>query len=166
MDPVLGGALSNPLVYAVVVIVLLLVFTIKKLAEVSTPLGAAVRWLRDRELNKIRRQRELESERRKNDREHESAELQALRADVEFLMRDRQDSIRRQQMSDRQSRMTAEWINEWVPQARALGLAVPDPPELVELPALHLSNPDPVVQDSDDEEWTPGDSPRSLPRGR
>lgn len=74
---------------------------------------------------------ELQTEEKKLRRRVES-----LEEDLRWLRNDRADQVRRDRLMHQHGRAMVAWAHLWVPQARALGLEVPDPPEPPELPPL------------------------------
>lgn len=70
------------------------------------------------------------------DRVHEMAEeerrlrhrVEDLEADLRWLRAERADQIRRDIALQDHVEAQSAWVGEWLPQARGLGLTIPDPP--------------------------------------
>lgn len=82
-------------------------------------------------------------EQRAEDRaEHEAhrrecaEQIEEITAEVQWLRYDRADQIRRDRARAMFEADIVNWIDEWLPRARALGLDVPDPPRAPDLPPL------------------------------
>ena len=75
----------------------------------------------------------LRQQRAEDRREHEE-QIAELKAEIDWLRGDRTDQIRRDRARGVWEQAMVDWVSEWLPRARALGLVVPNPPEA---PALH-----------------------------
>lgn len=62
--------------------------------------------------------------------------VEDMEADLRWLRAERADQIRRDAAMQNHIEALAAWVDTWLPQARALGLLVPDPPRPPHLPKL------------------------------
>jgi hypothetical protein len=129
----LGERMDNPVVLGFVLLVLACTFLSKRLAELKGALswiGGAARWWIGRQERRVERDQALWRARHDADVERDTAELEQLRADVQWLRRELHVMRLREQLRDRQARKHTAWDNQWVPQAQVAGLPITDPPPL------------------------------------
>lgn len=135
----LGKHLDNPIILGVVLVGIVYLAVSKRLAQISGPIGAVARWWNNRQVEKVKRERTLWSEQHARDREQDTAELDQLREDVEYLRREVVDMRRREAVRDRQAREHTVWDNDVVRQLQAAGITVNDPPPLYpDLAPVHI----------------------------
>lgn len=136
MGDLLHYAQGSPFLFFAILVLGALLYAVEKLAGLSGPASALVRWWQGRELTKLRREAELRAERRRIQLEEESALMADLRAQVAELTREvgRLRSVVRQ--GEAHQRAVREWADGLLRAARAAGLSYVDPPASGEQPAV------------------------------
>lgn len=139
---IVAARADNPLVFALIIAAAVYLFVSKRLAEIKGTfawVGALARWWTARQQRRVQADADLWRVTHKVERERENAELEQLRADVEWLRGELTDMRRREAARDGQARLHTAWDNEWAPRARDAGIAIPEPPPLyLDLAPLYI----------------------------
>lgn len=149
MTDFLDAVKGSPLLLAVVVLVGAAVYAAEHFLALSGPITKLVNTWRNRELNRLRREALLRAEQRRIAAEEEStrvrdltAEVERLRAEVDWLNGERADQRRRDAVRDRYDRDLSGYLYRLLATARAAGLTFVEPPDPPNLAPLH-TDPDP-----------------------
>lgn len=173
MTELLEAVKGSPFLLALVVLVALIVLLWERLGGYNGPWTRAWNAWRNREENRLRREARVRALRRQIAAEEEAVVVAQLRTDYEglsaryaeqaaqldWLMRDRQDQVRRDYHRAEFDRAMVAWINELVPRARAIGLTVDDPPSMADLADLLVEH----VQAEHPAARPPGPPNRAMP---
>lgn len=163
----------GPWFIALVLLVLLSVYVLEKLGGKDGPITRALAAISNRELNRLRREGEVEVERQRLAALTESravtrlrrrlseayTELDEMESTIDWLLRDRNDQRRRDRMRAQFDQQLIEWLDVVFEAAAAAGLSLPAPPRPPQLGDL-------IVLDEDLPEDHPPLRTRSSTRRR
>lgn len=169
-----GGELG-PWFLALLLMGLFFVYAAEKLGGKDGPITRTLNAISNRELNKIRRDGEIEAERQRLAALTESeavrrlrgrlaeayTEIDELETTVEWLLRDRNDQRRRDRLRGEFDRELVEWLDQVLAIAQKGGLVVPTPPRPPELERLLV-----LTEDLPDEAPPPTRTRSSVRRRR
>lgn len=143
--PDISGVASNPLLYGVLVVIGYAVWLAEKVTGANGVFTRIKTAWDNREINRLVREKKVREARLALEQLEESAVIRQLRtqvadlsAEMEWNRRERLDLAAREHHRAEFDRAIAQWINQWVPRARAAGLDIPDPPQFIELPPVVL----------------------------
>jgi hypothetical protein len=134
---------GSPLLLAALVIAGAGLAVIERVFALSGPITKVMGWWEGRELSRLRREAVVRAEKRRIEREEQDgrvADLEAaladLRAEVEWLRRERADQRARDRARDHYDHTMALYLHDMAVEARAAGVRVTPPPTLPVLAPL------------------------------
>lgn len=136
MDALLAAAKGSPLLLGGLIVLGALIYAVEKLGGINGPITRMWDAWQNRKLNGLRREALLRAERRRIAQEEEtgriadlSAQIDGLRATVEWQNGELNDYRRRERIVNQYEREVADYVGRLLRAARGAGIPFAEPPE-------------------------------------